>query len=224
MSGRISIVPRPRRKEARGDVVPVAPSGDQSFQEPALRADARLNYDRLLVAAAAAFARDGADTSLKAIARDAGVGIGTLYRHFPTRESLIEATYRNETARLGQFAIQLAAALAPVEAIRTWMDGFLDYMMTKNAMAEALPAILAGQQGLRTQSRDVLRAAIGELLARGREAGTLRGDVSADDVMMALGGITLIAAHESQRDLAARLADLLTDALCHTPSRPSTNR
>jgi len=182
----------------------------------ALRADAQLNQERLLEAAARAFARDGADTSLKAIAQDAGVGIGTLYRRFPSRDDLIEATYRNETARLCERVPELLVASTPRDALRSWAEGFVDYMLTKTGMAEALPGILAAQEGLRRHSRDLLRDAIGTLLAAGIVDGTVRDDVPANDVMMALGGITLIAGHESQRQLASRLLELLLDGLSPT--------
>jgi AcrR family transcriptional regulator len=182
----------------------------------ALRADAQLNHDRLLEAAARAFARDGADASLKAIAQDAGVGIGTLYRRFPTRDDLIEATYRNETIRLCERASELLATCSPREALRSWMDGFVDYMTTKHGMADALPGILAAQEGLRLHSRDLLRSAIDELLTAAVAEGTIRSDVPADDVMMALGGITMIAGHESKRDLASRLLDLMLAGLAPT--------
>jgi AcrR family transcriptional regulator len=179
----------------------------------ALRADAQLNHDRLLEAAARAFARDGADASLKAIAQDAGVGIGTLYRRFPTRDDLIEATYRNETTRLCERAAELLATSPPRDALRRWMDGFVDYMSTKHGMSDALPGILAAQEGLRLHTRDLLRDAIDLLLAAAAADGTIRADVPADDVMMALGGITMIAGHESQRELASRLLDLMLDGL-----------
>jgi AcrR family transcriptional regulator len=104
-----------------------------------LRADAQANYDRLLEVAARAFAAEGADASLKAIAAEAGVGIGTLYRRFPAREDLIEATYRNETARLGQLAAELLAERDPVDALREWMERFADYMLTKRGMTDAWP-------------------------------------------------------------------------------------
>jgi AcrR family transcriptional regulator len=178
-----------------------------------LRADAQLNHDRLLEAAAAAFTRDGADASLKAIAHDAGVGIGTLYRRFPTRDDLIEATYRNETSRLCELAPQLLLGRAPREAMRSWMESFVDYMLTKHGMADALPGILAAHDGLRLHSRDLLRDAIETLLVACVEDGTFRADVPADDVMMALGGVTLIAANEDQRELASRLIELLLAGL-----------
>jgi AcrR family transcriptional regulator len=181
-----------------------------------LRADAQLNHDRILEAAAHAFARHGADTSLKAIAMNAGVGIGTLYRRFPTRDDLVEATYRNETARLCESAPALLAELSPHEAMRVWMEGFVDYILNKNGMTDALPAILASRDGLRAHSRDLLRDAIQALLDACIEDGALREGVPANDVMMALGGITLIAEHESERELASRLIDLLLAGLVLT--------
>jgi AcrR family transcriptional regulator len=181
--------------------------------ERALRADAQTNQDRVLEAAAKAFGEPGADTSMKAIARAAGVGIGTLYRRFPTRERLIEATYRNETTKLAESADTLLADQSPAVALRSWMDGFVDYILTKHGMAEALPSILATTDGLRLQSREVLRDAIARLVAAGVQQSAVRADVDPNDILMALGGITLIAENEQQRDLAARLCNLLMDAL-----------
>jgi AcrR family transcriptional regulator len=178
-----------------------------------MRADAQENQDRILEAAARVFTVDGADTSLKAIAKAAGVGIGTLYRRFPAREDLIEATYRSETARLAGSADELLGTLPPDAALREWMDRFVDYTLTKNGMAEALSAILASRTGLRMHSRDLLRTAIDRMLRAASDAGTLRSDVPADDVMMAVGGVTLIAGHEHQRDLASRLLDLVMAGL-----------
>jgi AcrR family transcriptional regulator len=178
-----------------------------------LRADAQINRDRLLEAAARAFARDGADTSLKAIAQQAGVGIGTLYRRFPTREDLIEATYRSETTRLCESAAELLGITEPADALRQWMDRFVDYMLTKHGMSDALPIIIAASEGLRAGTRTMIRDAIATLLDAGARTSTLRGDIPADDVMMALGGITLIAGAEHQRGLATRLLDLLMDGL-----------
>ena len=179
----------------------------------ALRSDAQLNEDRVLEAAASAFGEPGADTSMKAIARAAGVGIGTLYRRFPTREQLIDTTYRNETVKLAESADTLLAGQSPAAALRSWMDGFVEYILTKHGMAEALPAILATTDGLRTHSRDLLRDAIARLIAAGNQDATLRADLDPNDVLMALGGITLIADNEHQRDLASRLCDLLMDSL-----------
>ncbi|WP_066371879.1 TetR/AcrR family transcriptional regulator [Herbidospora mongoliensis] len=182
-----------------------------------LRADAQANHERLLDVAARVFAREGADTSLKTIAAEAGVGIGTLYRRFPTREDLIEATYRNETTRLCESAPRLLERHPPVEAFEVWMESFVDYMLTKQGMSDALPAILATRDGLRLHSRQALGEAVGTLLAAGVAAGRLRSDSSASDVLMALGGITLISGHEHQRALASRLISLLLDGLAARP-------
>ncbi|MGW6954092.1 TetR/AcrR family transcriptional regulator [Streptomyces chartreusis] len=178
-----------------------------------LRADAQANYDRLMEAAARTFATEGADTSLKAIAAEAGVGIGTLYRRFPTREDLIEAVYRNETDRLCASVPQLLKDHDPVDALQQWMEVFVDYMLTKQGMADALPSILATREGLRLHSREALGGAVRTLLDAGIAAGRLRSDVAPNDVLMAVGGITLISGHEHQRDLASRLIRLLLDGL-----------
>lgn len=182
-----------------------------------LRADAQANYDRLLEVAAQVFAREGADTSLKAIAAEAGVGIATLYRRFPTREDLIEATYRSTTDLLCDSASSLLHELAPADAMRTWMERFVDYMLTKQGMADALPAILATREGLRLHSREALAGAVTELLDAGISAGQFRADVSPSDALMALGGVTLISGHEHQRELATRLLGLLLDGLAARP-------
>jgi AcrR family transcriptional regulator len=178
-----------------------------------LRADARHNQDRLLEAAARAFARDGSQASLKAMAQDAGVGIGTLYRRFPTRERLIEATYRNETARLCAAASELLRALPPAQALRAWMERFVDYMATKHGMADALHAVLVTRGDLRMQTRDLLTDALATLLAAGQAEQVIRADADPDDVLMALGGVTMIAGEPGQRDLARRLLALLLDGL-----------
>ncbi len=190
-----------------------------------LRADAQLNRDRLLEAAARAFARDGSEASLKAIAKDAGVGIGTLYRRFPTRERLIEATYRNESARLCAAAPELLKSSSAAEALRAWMDLFLDYMATKRGMAEALHAVLVTDGDLRMQTRDRLAHAIATLMTADLADQTIRPDVDPNDVLMALGGVTLIAGEPSQRDLARRLLNLLIDGLRYhgNPDRAPRN-
>jgi AcrR family transcriptional regulator len=178
-----------------------------------LRADARLNRDRLLDAAARAFARDGAEASLKAIAKDAGVGIGTLYRRFPTRERLVEATYRNETARLCAAAPDLLRVRPAAEALRVWMDHFVDFLATKRGMADALRAVLVADGELRMQTRDLFTDALATLLTAGIAEGALRPDIDPNDVLMGLGGVTLIAGEPDQRALAGRLLDLLIDGL-----------
>ncbi|GAB2819778.1 TetR/AcrR family transcriptional regulator [Actinoallomurus bryophytorum] len=178
-----------------------------------LRADARRNRDRLLDAAVRAFSQLGPDVTLDAIAKDAGVGIGTLYRHFPTREALVEAAYRNELARLCEAAADLLEKLPPDQAARTWMDHFVDYMTTKRGMADALRAVIASGGNPFSESRDRLTDAIATLLKAGVATGTLRADIEPADVLAGLGGISLTAGEPSQRDQAGRLLDLLMDGL-----------
>jgi AcrR family transcriptional regulator len=178
-----------------------------------LRADAQRNRDRLLDAAVRAFSQDGPDVTLDAIAKDAGVGIGTLYRHFPTREALVEATYRNELTRLCDAVADLLQTMPPDEATRTWMDRFVDYMTTKRGMADALRAVIASGGNPYAQSRDRLTAAITTLLHAGAAAGTVRSDIEPGDVLASLSGISLAAGEPAQRDQARRLLDLLMDGL-----------
>ncbi len=178
-----------------------------------LRADARRNRDRLLAVAVRAFSEDGPDVTLESIARDAGVGIGTLYRHFPTREALVEAAYRNELGRLCDAAADLLQAGPPDQATRVWMDRFIDYMTTKRGMADALRALIASGGDPFAQSRGRLLGAITTLLAAGAAAGTMRGDVEPGDVLASLSGVSLAAGEPGQRDQARRMLDLLMDGL-----------
>jgi AcrR family transcriptional regulator len=179
-----------------------------------LRADAQRNRDKLLAAATAAFAEAGTDASLEAIARRAGVGIGTLYRHFPTREALVEAAYRNEVGRLAGSAPELLAAHPPDVALAEWMDRFVDYAAAKRGMKSALQAVAANSD-LFPSARRQLVEAIGLLLAAGIDAGTLRADVDAEDVLRAMGGVWLVDDAEQARTLLR----LLMDGLRHGSAR-----
>jgi AcrR family transcriptional regulator len=185
-----------------------------------VRADARRNRDRLLEAAVRAFASDGADVTLDAIAKTAGVGIGTLYRHFPTREALVEAAYRQELARLCDAVPDLLKALPPDEATRAWMDRCIDYMTTKRYMAGALRAVIASGGNPYAESRERLIAGITALLDAGVTAGTLRSDVEPYDVLLGLSGVSLAAGEPAQREQAGRLLDLLVDGLRHGATEP----
>lgn len=178
-----------------------------------LRADAQRNRDRLLEAAVSAFSREGPDATLDAIAKDAGVGIGTLYRHFPTREALVEAAYRNELARLCDAVSDLLRAMPPDDATRAWMDRFVDYMTTKRGMADVLRAVIASGGNPFAQSRDRLVGAITALLQAAAAAGTIRPDIEPADVLASLSGVSLAAGEPAQRDQARRLLDLLMDGL-----------
>jgi AcrR family transcriptional regulator len=181
-----------------------------------LRSDARENQDRLLRAAARRFARDGTQASLKAIAQDAGVGIATLYRRFPTREQLVEATYRSEVERVAASAETLLETAPPLDALRDWMRGFIDLLAAKYGMADTLKAALAEHGGLRTDIRQSLTDALQRLLDACAKAGAVRADVEAFDVLLGLGGIALIAGAPDQAPQAQKLIDLLIDGLRYT--------
>ena len=178
-----------------------------------LRADAQRNRERLLAVAVRAFSEEGPDVTLESIARDAGVGIGTLYRHFPTRESLVEAAYRNELGRLCDATAGLLRAMPPDDATRMWMDRFIDYMAAKRGMADALRAVIASGGDPFAETMGRLLGAITALLGAGAAAGTMRGDVEPGDVLASLSGVSLAAGEPAQRDQARRLLDLLMDGL-----------
>jgi AcrR family transcriptional regulator len=178
-----------------------------------LRADAQRNRDRLLEVAVRAFSHDGPDVTMESIAGDAGVGVGTLYRHFPTREALIEAAYRSELARLCAGVPELIQTLPADIALRTWMDRFIDYLATKRGMAEALRRVIASGGNPFAESRESLLEAIGSLLKAGVAQGELRGDIDPADVMFAISGVSLVAGEPEHRDQAGRLLDLLLDGL-----------
>ncbi|BCY07864.1 TetR/AcrR family transcriptional regulator [Actinoplanes sp. L3-i22] len=181
--------------------------------ERVLRADARRNRERLLEVAVRAFSEDGPDAPLESIAKTAGVGIGTLYRHFPTREALVEAAYRSELDRLCAAVPELLAELPPDRALRRWMDLFVDYMVTKRGMSDALRVVIASGGNPFAHSRDMLLDSVTRLIAAGAAATTIRDDVPAEDVLVGLSGITLTIGDPAHREQALRLLDLLMDGL-----------
>ena len=153
------------------------------------RADAVRNRERVLEAAKAVFSAGGPDASLEAVARRAGVGIGTLYRHFPTRESLFEAVYRREVQQLGELAEQLKSEAAPVDALRRWLRSNVEFVATKKGMSAALALAVQGSSELSAYSFDRLTKAIGALLDRAVAAGEIRSDISPEDVLRTLVGM-----------------------------------
>src|SRR5262249_39860557 len=161
-------------------------SSSKNLRKP--RADALRNRERVLEAAKSVFSAGGADASLEAVARRAGVGIGTLYRHFPTREALYDAVYRREVEQLGELADELKSEAAPVEALRRWLRANVEFVATKKGMAAALALAAHGMSELHAYSSDRLSRAIGALLDRAVAAGEIRPGVEPADMLRALVG------------------------------------
>lgn len=180
---------------------------------PQLRADAARNRDRLLVAATRTFACAETAPSMRAIAREAGVGIATLLRHFPTRELLIEAIYQDQAERLTAGARELLEDLPPAEAMRRWMDLFADWLAAKRGMLGNLLAMSNHGELGHPQSRAEMLTAITAILDAGNAAGDLRSDITAEDVAAHLVGIFTVAGSPAQHAQAARLLDHVIDGL-----------
>ncbi|MGH4031660.1 TetR/AcrR family transcriptional regulator [Actinomycetota bacterium Odt1-20B] len=178
-----------------------------------LRADAQRNREKILAAAVQVFTEEGLNAHFERIAREAGVGTGTLYRNFPTREALIEAAYRNEVARLCDAAPELLAAMPPREALRAWMGRFVDYATAKRGMADALRAVVASGGDPYGPSRELIQKAIVTLMEAGTESGAFRTDIRPTDLFAALAGIALTSSDPDRRDQAERLLDLTLDGL-----------
>jgi AcrR family transcriptional regulator len=180
---------------------------------PSLRADAARNRESLLEVATRAFAASDDKPSMRAIAREAGVGIGTLYRHFPTRESLVEAIYQDQAERLTAGARDLLAVLPPAQAMRRWMDLFGEWLATKRGIIGTLAAPAAGGERGHPHSRAQMLAAITAILDAGAANGDIRATVDPEDVVASLVGIFLVAGGPAQQAQAGRLLDLLMDGL-----------
>src|SRR4051812_34105570 len=189
--------------------------------QPTLRSDARRNREKLLAVAAETFATSGVNASLEEIARQAGVGVGTLYRHFPSREALVAATYRHEVEQLCDSVDDLREALAPDAALRAWMNGFVHYTAAKRGMGEALRAVMASDSALYAEAYAKLVGALDSLLAAAAAAGTIRPDARGEDVLRALGAIWMIKDSANRDEQAERVLDLLMDGLRYDPSRRS---
>ncbi|MEP9367367.1 TetR/AcrR family transcriptional regulator [Xanthobacter sp. VNH20] len=173
------------------------------------RADAQRNRARLLEAAKMAFAEKGSNASLDEIARAASLGIGTLYRHFPTRDALIEAVYRNETEQLGEVAARLAETHPPVEALREWLLLFVDYIGTKQGMSEALNSLVGGPSDLYAASGAQAKQVIAMLVDRAVASGEIQLDIDPLDLLRALAGLAHISAGPNWKQAARRLVDIL---------------
>ncbi|GGY11084.1 TetR/AcrR family transcriptional regulator [Streptomyces minutiscleroticus] len=190
------------------------PRGTGTGKKPRTpRADALRNRDRLVQAARAAFAASDGTVPLEGIAREAGVGIGTLYRHFPTREALVEAVYAAELDDVAGSAPALLEALPPDAALRAWMERYAAFVATKRGMADTLRAGWASGRIATPATRERITTAVATILASGAEAGSLRSDVEPYDVTVMLLGIFLVSTADDASDRTGRLIDLVMDAL-----------
>ncbi len=179
-----------------------------------LRADARENREKLLRVASSRFASDGPGVALETIARAAGVGIGTLYRHFPTRQALVEAVYRNEVDRLCASAGELLAQVPADVALAEWMERFVAYAATERGLSGALKSVASSQSDLFAATRERLLTAIGSLLGAGIATGRIRADVTAEDVLTSINAVWTISSEGEQwATQARRVLALLMDGL-----------
>lgn len=177
------------------------------------RSDSIRNRERLLKAAAKIFSAGGPDASLEAVAKRAGVGIGTLYRHFPTRESLFEAVYRREVDELAALAEKLAQDLGPVEALRHWLRAYVQLVATKKGMLAALALAAHGSSDLYAYSFSRLAKAVGLLLDRAAAAGEIRPDIKPEDLLRALIGLCHAYDRPGWQSTVTGLVDIFVDGL-----------
>jgi AcrR family transcriptional regulator len=173
------------------------------------RADALRNRERILEVAKAAFTRHGAATSLDDVAKRAKVGPGTLYRHFPTREALLEAVYKTEVEKLAAAQQKFADTLSPVEALRAWMTLFIDYIAAKKIIAPALAALVGPHPKFVEASYAQVHQAVRALVQRAIDSGDIRPDLDAVDLLRALVGVSSMSTGDDWKQSAARLVDIL---------------
>jgi AcrR family transcriptional regulator len=179
------------------------------------RADAQQNRERIVEVAKHEFTRSGGNASLDYIAKQAGVGPGTLYRHFPTRDALLETVYQTEVDKLAAAERKFAQSMSPIEALRGWMLLFVDYIATKKIIAPALNTIVGGPSKVYEASRSRITGAIHALVERAIESGDIRRDLDPLDLLRALVGVSNVASGPDWQQSAKRLVDILI-----TGSRP----
>ena len=185
------------------------------------RADACRNRDRLLEVASAAFARDGVEASLERIAKDAEVGIGTLYRHFPNRDALMEAVYRHNLDQLIADADELAANKPPVEALEEFMQRFVAYVATKKGLATHLKTVLSADSDLFTSSQERMNTTVTRLVKAAADSGGIRSDVDAGDLIRALAGVCMTSDMSVSTDQPCRISKLLMDGMRYGAPAPA---
>jgi AcrR family transcriptional regulator len=173
------------------------------------RADAQRNRERILEIAKEAFTRSGANISLDDVAKHAGVGAGTLYRHFPTRDALLAEVYRTEVEKLAAAEGEFARTLPPVEALRAWMLLFVDYIAAKQIIAPALNTMVGGPSKLFEATGALIKGAIQALVDRAIESGDIRPDLEPLDLLRALVGVSNVASTPDWPQSAKRLVEIL---------------
>lgn len=181
------------------------------------RADGQRNRGRILEVALPLFVERGPDVPFTEIAKQAGVGVGTVYRHFPAREDLIEAAYRSELDAVCAAAAELLEQLSPQDALRIWMDRFVDYWATKIGLGDAIRAVVAAGRDPFAQSREQVDEAVAMLLSATATAGITRPEVEPDDVVVALSGVAMVADVLEDRDQVSRVLDLLYEGIRTRP-------
>jgi AcrR family transcriptional regulator len=199
-------------------------SATQPSADRGMRADARRNYEKLLSAAATAFAEHGADdVSLEEIARRAGVGIGTLYRHFPTRQALLEGVYRDQVEAMRARADELLAVVPPDEALALWLRDLLEFGRTKRMLTRAMLTTLNKDSELMSSCSSMMRGAATDVLTSAQQAGAARADANAADLMRLVHAISLTTDWApDDHDQADRLLALVLDGLRSQPAgRPA---
>src|SRR5215470_7350041 len=187
---------------------------------PPKRADARRNYDRLVAAAAAAFAQHGADNvSLEEIARRAGVGIGTLYRHFPARQALLEAVYKEQVEALRARADELLASGSPGEAFAAWLRALVAFSSTKRSLTSAMVATLGKDSEVMSTCSKLIKESANALLARAQQAGAVRADVNPTDLIRLVHGVSMVTEYApGDPGQADRMLTLILDGLRPQPA------
>ena len=186
-------------------------------QTPARRADARRNRDRLVGAATALFTANGVNASLEEIARQAGVGIGTLYRHFPTRDALVAVVYQHETEALQAAADELSRAFPADEALARWMQRCLDHIATKRGLGESLRTLLRDRPDLLALAKGGFPASLHRMVRAAIDAGLIRADVEVADVMQAMSGLYFAPDTPDWRARSGRVLEILMDGLRTMP-------
>jgi AcrR family transcriptional regulator len=177
--------------------------------ERKLRSDAQQNRERILAVARKAFTKSGANASLEDVAKQAGVGIGTLYRHFSSREELLKAVYNNATEKLAKAGQEFAETLTPVEALRAWMMLFVDFIAEKQIIAPALNALVDDPRKLLEASYSQTWRTVRALVKRAVKSGDIREDLDAIDLLRALVGVANIATTPDWKKSARKLVDIL---------------